>query len=329
MARGCPVIAADATALPEVVGDAGVLVDPDDAEALGPSHDRPSSPTTPDERELGGRRPGAGPRRSPGTAPRTRWPTPTARRSRHEPRSTRPRSLRLVVICPALRARRRADRRGDDEHRRPSSSRRGHRLHVVTVAALVPAPRHRARVGGRPRAPRGHRRGAASPGSTRSRPTSATSRPGRWPSAASRSWPAWPACSPGAGPTRCWPCRRRSRSAPPAGPSPGPTGSRSCSTSRTCSPTSRSSSGAITNPSVIAAASWLERTTYRHADAVTVLSDDLRDNVAAKIVGRAARRGGPDKVRVIPNFIDTELDPAGREGERLPAGVRPRRASGS
>jgi alpha-1,3-rhamnosyl/mannosyltransferase len=32
MSRGCPVIAADATALPEVVGDAGVLVSPDNAE---------------------------------------------------------------------------------------------------------------------------------------------------------------------------------------------------------------------------------------------------------------------------------------------------------
>ncbi len=30
MRRGCPVVAANATALPEVVGDAGVLVDPDD-----------------------------------------------------------------------------------------------------------------------------------------------------------------------------------------------------------------------------------------------------------------------------------------------------------
>src|SRR5690606_16446465 len=39
MALGCPVAAADATALPEVVGDAGLLVGPDDvagwAEALG------------------------------------------------------------------------------------------------------------------------------------------------------------------------------------------------------------------------------------------------------------------------------------------------------
>jgi len=33
MSIGCPVIAADATALPEVVGDAGLLIDPDDVDA--------------------------------------------------------------------------------------------------------------------------------------------------------------------------------------------------------------------------------------------------------------------------------------------------------
>jgi alpha-1,3-rhamnosyl/mannosyltransferase len=33
MGHGCPVIAADATALPEVVGASGVLVDPDDVDA--------------------------------------------------------------------------------------------------------------------------------------------------------------------------------------------------------------------------------------------------------------------------------------------------------
>ena len=32
MGHGCPVIAADATALPEVVGAAGVLCDPDDVD---------------------------------------------------------------------------------------------------------------------------------------------------------------------------------------------------------------------------------------------------------------------------------------------------------
>jgi colanic acid biosynthesis glycosyl transferase WcaI len=61
--------------------------------------------------------------------------------------------------------------------------------------------------------------------------------------------------------------------------------------------------GTLTNPAVIAAAARLERWSYQLADAVTVLSDDLRDNVAAKLAGR--RRGEPTKVRVIPNFVDT------------------------
>jgi colanic acid biosynthesis glycosyl transferase WcaI len=59
--------------------------------------------------------------------------------------------------------------------------------------------------------------------------------------------------------------------------------------------------GMLRNPKVIAVASKLERFVYRHADTVTVLSDDLAANVAAKL--------GPDqdpaKVRVIPNFVDT------------------------
>ncbi|HSL75157.1 MAG TPA: glycosyltransferase family 4 protein [Ilumatobacteraceae bacterium] len=59
--------------------------------------------------------------------------------------------------------------------------------------------------------------------------------------------------------------------------------------------------GAITNRWVIAAASWLERLSYRAANAVTVLSDDLRDNVVAKLPPSAAER-----VHVIPNFVDTD-----------------------
>src|SRR5262245_39076804 len=59
--------------------------------------------------------------------------------------------------------------------------------------------------------------------------------------------------------------------------------------------------GVITNPTVIALASGLERQTYLHADAVTVLSEDLRDNVASKIAGRR-----PERVRVIPNFVDVD-----------------------
>lgn len=62
--------------------------------------------------------------------------------------------------------------------------------------------------------------------------------------------------------------------------------------------------GALTNPKVIAAAERLERLSYQAADAVTVLSDDLRDNLVAKLAGR--RRGEAGKIRVIPNFVDLE-----------------------
>jgi colanic acid biosynthesis glycosyl transferase WcaI len=62
--------------------------------------------------------------------------------------------------------------------------------------------------------------------------------------------------------------------------------------------------GAITNRNVIRLASWLERWSYRRADAVTVLSDDLRDNLVAKIEGSVT--DPHDRIRVIPNFVDTE-----------------------
>ncbi|MFM7043947.1 MAG: glycosyltransferase family 4 protein [Ilumatobacteraceae bacterium] len=66
--------------------------------------------------------------------------------------------------------------------------------------------------------------------------------------------------------------------------------------------------GAISSRRIIAVASWLERVSYHRAAAVTVLSDDLRDNVAAKM--RPSRRG---RVHVIPNFVDTDaIRPADR-----------------
>jgi colanic acid biosynthesis glycosyl transferase WcaI len=66
--------------------------------------------------------------------------------------------------------------------------------------------------------------------------------------------------------------------------------------------------GAITNTRIIAVARWLERVSYHRAAAVTVLSDDLQENVAAKV--KASQRS---RVHVIPNFVDTEfIQPADR-----------------
>ena len=56
--------------------------------------------------------------------------------------------------------------------------------------------------------------------------------------------------------------------------------------------------GALTNRAVIRGAYRLERLCYDLADAVTVLSDDLKANVAEKI-------GGGQRIHVIPNFVDT------------------------
>jgi colanic acid biosynthesis glycosyl transferase WcaI len=65
--------------------------------------------------------------------------------------------------------------------------------------------------------------------------------------------------------------------------------------------------GVVTDPRLIAASKRLERWCYARADAVTVLSEDLRENVARKTAD-------PSKVRVIPNFVDTDaIVPAPRE----------------
>lgn len=58
---------------------------------------------------------------------------------------------------------------------------------------------------------------------------------------------------------------------------------------------------------LISATRKLERFCYRTADAVTVLSEELQENVRAKT-------STPAKVRVIPNFVDIEaIAPAARE----------------
>jgi colanic acid biosynthesis glycosyl transferase WcaI len=60
--------------------------------------------------------------------------------------------------------------------------------------------------------------------------------------------------------------------------------------------------GAITDRRIIAVARWLERLSYRSADAVTVLSRDLADNVRSKLPAKLHHR-----VHEIPNFVDTEV----------------------
>lgn len=66
--------------------------------------------------------------------------------------------------------------------------------------------------------------------------------------------------------------------------------------------------GAITSKTVIAVARKLERISYHRAAAITVLSEDLRENVVAKVKPSHAQR-----VHVIPNFVDTEfIKPADR-----------------
>lgn len=59
--------------------------------------------------------------------------------------------------------------------------------------------------------------------------------------------------------------------------------------------------GAITNKRIISVARWLERVSYERSDAVVVLSEDLRDNVVAKVSPRHV-----DKITVIPNFVDAD-----------------------
>jgi len=62
--------------------------------------------------------------------------------------------------------------------------------------------------------------------------------------------------------------------------------------------------GALTNPRVVSLARRHERSLYRRADAVTVLSDDQADNVRAKMDPAAQGR-----VSIIHNFVDLDRVP--------------------
>ena len=58
--------------------------------------------------------------------------------------------------------------------------------------------------------------------------------------------------------------------------------------------------GAFSNKNIITAAKWLERVSYQRSDAVVLLSQDLRTNIANKIDTKYH-----DRLHVIPNFVDT------------------------
>jgi colanic acid biosynthesis glycosyl transferase WcaI len=64
--------------------------------------------------------------------------------------------------------------------------------------------------------------------------------------------------------------------------------------------------GVLKDRRLIAAARRLERICYERADAITVLAEDLKDNIAAKT-------SHPEKIHVIPNFVDiSEVAPGVR-----------------
>ncbi len=60
--------------------------------------------------------------------------------------------------------------------------------------------------------------------------------------------------------------------------------------------------GALNSRQLIGLARRLERTAYRAADAVTVLSTDLQENITTKVAGLSC----PPMVETIPNFVDTD-----------------------
>lgn len=65
-------------------------------------------------------------------------------------------------------------------------------------------------------------------------------------------------------------------------------------------PDAAAQTGAITNKQILRAARWFERLSYERSDAVVLLSEDLKQNVAAKLSTKFH-----DRLHVIPNFVDT------------------------
>ncbi len=74
--------------------------------------------------------------------------------------------------------------------------------------------------------------------------------------------------------------------------------------------------GALTNERVIALARRYEKSIYRRADAVTVLSKDQAANVNAKIRASSGDANSEDKVHIIHNFVDlNRIQPVDRNND--------------
>ena len=230
MGNGCPVIASAASALPEVVGDSGILVDPDDtdgwAEAMLRLLEDPKARGWYIEAGLA-------------RTANYRWAASSAALRRRLPAGAR--RMNLLVLCPHYAP----DLAPTGEVMTSIATElaaRGHRLHLVDVAAVVCAPRDRAGVA------RPHRASRHRPDRAHHPRPSVPHRQAQHPSPGPRLRGVHRAGRPGGAhlaasdPMRCWRCRHRSRSAWPAGRLPALAGHRSSSTSRTCSPTSPSSS---------------------------------------------------------------------------------------
>jgi colanic acid biosynthesis glycosyl transferase WcaI len=76
--------------------------------------------------------------------------------------------------------------------------------------------------------------------------------------------------------------------------------------------------GAITNRRIIAMAKRVERSSYHRSDAVVLLSEDLADNVRAKVASKHRH-----KICVVPNFVDVEAIQPGerRNAYRVELGI--------
>ncbi len=282
--RGRPVIAADATALPEVVGGRGRAGRARRRGGVG-RRVAPACSTTSEHHARAGRgRPRTGPavqRRGVGRAPCSAAYREAAGVG----------LVNLLVLCPHFAP----DVAPTGEVMTSVVEElvgRGHRLHVVT--ALPWYQHHRVEPGWDGRLVRTETTDWGRITRVHPFPTDKTNIPARRsPSAGSPCWPRLAAAaSAGPGPTSCWPCRRRSPSASPAGRWPSARRVPFVFNIQDVFPDVAVEPGRITRSPGHRRRAGLERFLYRRSDAVTVLSEDL-----ARQRRGQARAGGREAAR--------------------------------